>query len=303
MKIGDDPLKQEFGDWTPSVVVYGGIKPSQDVVRLLELPASFRLYGNVDKVATQVEIEKTATKQRWGVRDKELHEGETVEQMRARKDSEWLGRQPTSGDSNVSFANLRATDLKFNKDLNLPDPVYEEGEVKIQQQRLASLEAVEDFIKAKCDSKGAVKGATNLTQAEQRGLSEIRERIKQGEWVLYTTDKSGKFCLDTPQNYAKAVSKHTQGDKLANPGEVKGAESKLNTQSKLWAKVLNVGANNDQLSRCKASLTSRYKPIPVLSGLRKDHKEGHDPVEGPQSGLSVEHVMLPMLHLGTSLDR
>ena len=55
----------------------------------------------------------------------------------------------------------------------------------------------------------------------------------------------------------------------------------LNNQSKLWAKVLNIGINNDHLSRCKASLTSRYKPIPVMSGLRKDHKAHPDPTEGP----------------------
>ena len=99
--------------------------------------------------------------------------------------------------------------------------------------------------------------------------------------MLYETDKSGKLCIDTLENYRLAMSKHTAGDQKVNAKKVLSSEKSLNEHSRMWTKMVSLGAENDHQDRCKETMTSRYNPIPVLSGLRKDHKATPDPVLGP----------------------
>ena len=125
-----------------------------------------------------------------------------------------------------------------------------------------------------------------MSEIEVKGMKEIQEKVKSGEWILYETDKSGKLCLDTPENFKAGMAKHIEGDKEVKPSELRGKEEMLNNQSRIWAKIVNLGKgdekdNEKQFKRSKATLTSKYKPIPVLSGLRKDHKSCDDPNVGP----------------------
>ena len=69
-------------------------------------------------------------------------------------------------------------------------------------------------------------------------------------------------------------------DKKVDPSEVKVSETMLNNQSKLAAKMFNIGGAKN-MSRCKGTMTSRYKPIPIVTGYRKDHKTGFDSILGP----------------------
>ena len=51
-----------------------------------------------------------------------------------------------------------------------------------------------------CDNKGICRDSDNLTQKERAGLEELREGIKSKDWIVYSTDKSGKMVLDTKEN-------------------------------------------------------------------------------------------------------
>ena len=60
----------------------------------------------------------------------------------------------------------------------------------------------------------------NLTDFEKRGIRKLRKRVKEGEIVIYLTDKSGKMFITTPEIYLKQGSVHVQGDKVSSWKEV-----------------------------------------------------------------------------------
>ena len=258
---------------------------TDDIREFLRMDPNFRLYPKLKKIETQVQVEMLAAKQRWSCRDIESRGLKNPEQIRIRKDKEARARNVVQG-TNVDYSKIRPTEMKYNKDLNLPNPAKNDQELRIQHQRLITTKIINEFINDKCDKKGEIIGASNMTDAEIRGMEEVRTKVDEGKWLLYTTDKSGKLCLDTPDNYIKAMDKNTIGDKEVDPAEVRGTETQLNNQSKLISKLFMIGSDSNNKSttnqrRCEASLTASYKPIPLTGGLRKDHKSNYDPIEGP----------------------
>ena len=59
-----------------------------------------------------------------------------------------------------------------------------------------------------------------------------------------------------------------------------------------------MGVRSTQLGRCKATLTSQYKPILILSEARKDHKPCTDPIKGPKQRPICRAKNSPNGHLG-----
>ena len=251
----------------------------------------------MNKDDLHVNIETTAVKQRWGVRDIETNGDETTDEIRMRKDSDQERRRPSTK-HRIDFTNIRPTDMKYNTDINLPDPSKGDSEAQIQYQKQATIKAIDQFISDNCDTKGVVKDAKNLSEAEERGLKVIREKVNDGEWVIYTTDKSSKLVIDTPVNYLDSMKEHTEHDVIANYKEVSGKENFLNNHCQVWSKILKMGSRSKQFRRCKATLTSRFKPIPVLGGARKDHKPCSDPRRGPKQRPICQARIAPNAPLG-----
>ena len=162
--------------------------------------------------------------------------------------------------------------MKFNKGLELPDPANSDHEAIIQFQKQKTMKAASGYIKKHCDPKGNIEGGSNMTEAEYRGYKEVQEGVKNSEWVLYQTDKSGMMCLDTIENYKKAMQVHIEKDQEISRKSILNAEQRLNEHSRMWSKMLNLGVESGQEVRCKETLVTTYNPVPVLSGLRKDHK-------------------------------
>ena len=55
-----------------------------------------------------------------------------------------------------------------------------------------------------CDKHGKIK-KQNISKQEEKAIEETKESIKKKEIVVFTADKSGRFTVDTPQNYEEAV--------------------------------------------------------------------------------------------------
>ena len=71
-----------------------------------------------------------------------------------------------------------------------------------------------------------------LTHEERTGLEEIREGIRTKNWMIYTTDKSGKVVLDTKENFLSCLEEHLKMDKRVTLVEVREAEKLLNDHSR-----------------------------------------------------------------------
>ena len=89
------------------------------------------------------------------------------------------------------------------------------------------------------------------------------------------------MCLDSLENYNECMLVHTEGDQEVQYNQVAASEKQLNNHSRLWAKMLNLGKDSDSMKQCKDTLVTEFNPVPVLAGLRKDHKQSDDPSIGP----------------------
>ena len=67
-----------------------------------------------------------------------------------------------------------------------------------------------EYFRNNCDEKGRQK--TNLTVEEQRGIKSLRKRVKEGGITILPTDKSGRFCVMSVEEYLRAGGKHTSKD-------------------------------------------------------------------------------------------
>ena len=86
--IGEEELREMFGYVECEPITYGGLEVSQAVKTFVKVPPKLRTFGGVNILDIDIECEALAAKQRWGVRDPELHLQETSEQMKSRKDHE-----------------------------------------------------------------------------------------------------------------------------------------------------------------------------------------------------------------------
>ena len=110
-------------------------------------------------------------------------------------------------DSNeFDFRKLRPTDLPFNKQIFMPqndndrEVVEEEIQLAILSRELEK--ATDVFV-----STHKVK--PNITEQEQKGLKSLRKRK---DVVVFQTDKSSRFSVDSRDNYIAACEKHTEKD-------------------------------------------------------------------------------------------
>ena len=132
-----------------------------------------------------------------------------------------------------------------------------------------------DFIKEKCDKKGNIRQG-NVTTEEQAGLRSIKKKVKDQEWIVMPSDKSGRLTANTKDNYMEKIQPHKGEDATVSMEEVKKLESEMNGTTLQWGRILALGDRWDTAGRhwgrVKAALKTRECMIPPLYGLPKDHK-------------------------------
>ena len=75
-------------------------------------------------------------------------------------------------------------------------------EQDIDYRRVAWEKIYDDFRNELTDEEGVQD--SNLTPKETRGLKKLRKRVQDGQLVVVKTDKSGKFCLMSMEEYRRA---------------------------------------------------------------------------------------------------
>lgn len=282
--VNDEALIEAFGDEKPEPKIYGGIEASENVKAFMILPANLRRYDKVNTFKEEVSAEETATKQRWTIAETEVegYEELTTEQKKIKIDKDRTDRT-CYNTTRVDFGRVRATEMSHNKWITLPKAVNIRSEIKIQSQRLETIDEVKKFVNEMCDDDGVIKEAENLTEAEQAGYKEIQLGIKNAGWMLYTTDKSNSLVLDTQENFLECMNDHFKNDTVVEMKVIERAETDVNNLSRIWANILSLGKDINQGKRCKDTLIVDHPGIPTMQGYRKDHKGhiGGDPKKGP----------------------
>ena len=99
--------------------------------------------------------------------------------------------------------------------------------------------------------------------------------------MIYQTDKSGRFWIDTAENYILACDPHVKGDETITQQDYERLESEMNAHSVIWTRILKAGHRTGHVNRIKNNMITQDCPIAPLYTLRKDHKNIDDVVKGP----------------------
>ena len=71
-------------------------------------------------------------------------------------------------------------------------------------------------MKKHCDEKGN-QLENNLTMRQTTGIKDLKTKMKAEDLVCIETDKTGKFALDTKENYMKKIQKDISKYKIVAP--------------------------------------------------------------------------------------
>ena len=242
--------------------IYGGAVIGDNATTLLKKDPNFMILKGIDETEVEVEIEKGMAKARY-----EFMSGDPTEEH-------------TASNKTLNYANLRATDIPTVQRIYPPAPGTIKQEKILENLKENLLNTVKDYKKLHCDGEGRFK-ETNLSKEETRGLKEIKAKVKRKEIVVFSTDKSGRFSIDTPENYVEAVKPHTANDEEIESEKVKKIETKVNQHMRQFNKMFQVGSAHGHEDRVTAATLSTNTPPPPIYGLRKDHKTTVDKEKGP----------------------
>ena len=261
--------------------LYGGVEVSNGVKSVLSKDPGFMVYDKINSLEVEVEIEKGMAKTRYEL----MSRGDNEEDDEGVESEENDPRRRSGNNEEhtkiLNYTNLRATDIPTVPRLHEPKPATIKQEIIMENTRQKLLNTLEQYMSTHCKEDGKQK-TSNLTVEETQNLKEIKKEIKENKIVVFTTDKSGKFSADTPENYEIAVHKHTEKDEeLKEDDRVRVIENKINQHMRQFNKMFQVGKNHEHEGRVMAATISSNTPAPPMYGLRKDHKTATNEREGP----------------------
>ena len=125
--------------------------------------------------------------------------------------------------------------------------------------------------KGRIHGSGSRSGSSALS--ETRGFRKLQRRVKNGEIVVYVTDKSGKFCITSLECYERQGAVHTAKDQEISWEDVTKIQRELKAHIKVTNLILDAGSNHGEqgTKRTRAARELQATSIPGVSLLAKDH--------------------------------
>ena len=277
--IKDQQLTEEY-ESNPRC--YGGIELSEEEKDALSLNPRFVIFNtNIQIEEVEAEIEKSITKIRWS----RMNEGdeETNDQRGDQNQEQDQGKSeermwPLDIERNhINYSALRPTDLPFNKRVIMPPNLKMDEEITLNSLKKDLIDVTKDYAQRLKNTSEEKK--SNLTANERKGIKKLKERE---DVVIMQTDKSGRFSVDTKENYKESCKTHIENDAIVSEEEHESAQNIINAHSILWTRMLRAGKNYKEGGRrVKNNMTVRNHSLAPLYSLRKDHKNIEDREKGP----------------------
>ena len=140
-------------------------------------------------------------------------------------------------------------------------------EVRIQAQKL-------DILGKAREVKGSIERNSNITKKEDIGKCSLLDRVRKGEIVIATTDKSGKLVVSKPETYLEALAVHTSKDEEIDWGEIGKVEKLVNRHMKVLGKCTGLGDfHPSKQHKLAGAMYSVDSGVPPLYIMWKDHKK------------------------------
>ena len=141
----------------------------------------------------------------------------------------------------------------------------------IEMRREIHAQIYKKYRQERCNKDGEQQ--SNLTPEQQEGLNSLKKQIREKDIIVLNTDKSGKLCVASRDEYVKMGTIHTSKDKKIGWREIHEMEKQTNGQSIAWAKMHNTGESHGQLHRVIDSKVTRSKNLSTMYLAGKDHKK------------------------------
>ena len=132
---------------------------------------------------------------------------------------------------------MRATDLPFNQRIRVPVRVRDDMEIKMYNLK-------GELRKITKNVANEIKEDENLTEPQRRGIKGLVRRVKDNELVVFQTDKSGRFSVDTPDNYRESVMPHVGDDPQVSQNDHDAIDKTLTAHGISWVRMLSAGENS-----------------------------------------------------------
>ena len=260
------------------VTKLGKVNLSPGEESILKLHPTFSVIQNLKENALDFEKELSYAKVRME-RQKEIDEDlgeETVEQTAEEKEK----MEELEAEQRQTFCPVnkiyndrkrRVTDLQECSRVTLPKPLPISDEALIEIRREIHGNIYNTFRHEHCSKNGEQK--QNLTEQEQKGLESLVKRMSEEDLIIMKTDKSGKFCITTREEYKKMGSDHTKNDKVIGRDRIREIERILNGHCTAWAKIWGTGEDNGHLERVIDSKRTTSENLANLWLAYKDHKK------------------------------
>ena len=165
----------------------------------------------------------------------------------------------------------RVTDLDECSRVTLPKPLPTNEETLIEMRRGIHAKIYKDYRRENCKKNGEQE--PNLTEQQQLGLKSLKKRIQEEDIIILKTDKSGKLCVASVEEYIRMGKEHAGKDKLVSRKEIAEIEKEINGHSIAWVKMNGTGDNNGHKNRVIDSKVTRSKNISTMYIVYKDHKK------------------------------
>ena len=280
--------------------IYGGVEVNENINTILSKDPNFMLLDHINKTEIEVEIEKGLAKARYELMSNDEDDNEN---NCSRDEQNEKGKYIKEAiDKSLNYAAMRATDIPTVARLCPPAPSTIKKEKVLEAVKDRLLDTVSKYQNQYCNKSGKIKNQ-NISKSEENTIKEVKENIKNKDIVVFTTDKSGRFTVDTPKNYTEAVMKHTRNDVQIETERVKQIENKMNQHMKQFNKMFKVGSEHEHERRVEMATHSTNTPAPPLYGLRKDHKVTENVIEGPPVRPVCGANQAPNSRLGNFLSK
>ena len=136
----------------------------------------------------------------------------------------------------VGFNKRRPTDYKLNKSVKLPKPLKSDAEFECELRRREYMASFKKYNKIQSDrynkknkrkkdsscnnnientkrrKNHGKRVPINLNPQEKAGLKSLCQRVKSGELIITSTDKSSRFAVLNKDQYLKSGFVHTDKD-------------------------------------------------------------------------------------------
>ena len=287
--ITDDDLNNKFGVHNTdsdldNIPTFGDVDLDHEERLILSKRPEFAIYNKVDKKSLQEEMSITLTKIRWERRTRDWTPGdEDVTPAEAgERDKVDLQQQLEDCQSRLIFnqENLtvdlgacRATDMKLNQRLILPQPCPAAKEAVLGARHIVWQAAADNWTKDNCSPDGT-QLSHNLTADERIGLSKVQKRVKQGEITVVKSDKGNQLTVSSLDSYSAQGDSHTSLDRRISHLETEQNQARMNTLCRSLANIFGLGKNGGEknAARCWGNLLTEASNAPTLYPCPKTHK-------------------------------